>query len=300
MMNLESTIPANLQCSGTAEPAVLAYRRIDRLDIARLGAGNWSIRPGDDTGSFLTLYVMHGTVSVLHADAVTTVAEGEFLLLRAAAMVEVRVDAADVVLTRTPERAAGTHVETLKNACGTRFPTLHGTANLVAHLLRALVEQSRDYRTEHPGRLAQHIVGLLALMCIDGREEDAPSRSSMLQDAIDFIEEHLADLELTPDAIAAAQNMSTRTLHRLFEREGLTISGWIRTRRLEHCRQDLADPRLADVSVSSIGSRWALWDAAHFSRLFKSAFGVSPRVYRAEAFASSRGPKGESLLLQSA
>jgi AraC-like DNA-binding protein len=37
------------------------------------------------------------------------------------------------------------------------------------------------------------------------------------------------------------------------------------------------------TSVSAIGARWALWDAAHFSRLFKSTFGASPRAYRQAA-----------------
>ena len=32
--------------------------------------------------------------------------------------------------------------------------------------------------------------------------------------------------------------------------------------------------------MSGIGARWGLWDAAHFSRLFKATYGISPRAYR--------------------
>ena len=35
-----------------------------------------------------------------------------------------------------------------------------------------------------------------------------------------------------------------------------------------------------DASVADIGSRFGLTDAAHFSRLFKQAYGAGPREYR--------------------
>jgi AraC-like DNA-binding protein len=33
--------------------------------------------------------------------------------------------------------------------------------------------------------------------------------------------------------------------------------------------------------VAAVGARWGYPDPAHFSRLFKTSFGVSPRDYRA-------------------
>jgi AraC-like DNA-binding protein len=70
-------------------------------------------------------------------------------------------------------------------------------------------------------------------------------------------------------------------VHRLFELEGVSVSTWIRKRRLEGCRRDLADPALADRTIGEIGRRWGLPDAAHFSRLFRAAYGSSPRELRA-------------------
>ena len=60
------------------------------------------------------------------------------------------------------------------------------------------------------------------------------------------------------------------------------MSHWIRTRRLEQCRRMLSDPVHAGRSVSEIGARWGLPDAPHFSRVFKAAYGVSPRQFRGE------------------
>ena len=98
-----------------------------------------------------------------------------------------------------------------------------------------------------------------------------------------FIEEHLGEADLAPAQIAAAHHISLRQLHKLFEGSGTTVGGWIRQRRLERCGRDLRDPDLADRPVAAIGARWGYPDPAHFSRLFKSAYGVGPRDYRYHA-----------------
>ncbi|MCE0508504.1 MULTISPECIES: AraC-like ligand-binding domain-containing protein [Microbacterium] len=95
------------------------------------------------------------------------------------------------------------------------------------------------------------------------------------------IDRNLASTDLGPASIAAAHFISTRHLHGLFQEQGVTVSTWIRTRRLEQCRRDLLDPMLADRPVAAIAARWGFVDAAHFSRAFKSTFGVSPSEYRA-------------------
>ncbi|SJM71405.1 helix-turn-helix domain-containing protein [Gulosibacter sp. 10] len=96
----------------------------------------------------------------------------------------------------------------------------------------------------------------------------------------DYIEAHLGDQDLGTDSIAAAHYLSTRYLQHLFNEEGTTVSDYIRTRRLERCRLALLDPAQAPLSIFQIAQQWGFIDAAHFSRTFKSAYGVSPSVYR--------------------
>ena len=48
-----------------------------------------------------------------------------------------------------------------------------------------------------------------------------------------------------PERIAKAHFISTRYVHKLFQPEGTTVSAWIRSRRLEGARRDLADPEFA-------------------------------------------------------
>ncbi|GAA2931042.1 helix-turn-helix domain-containing protein [Microbacterium luteolum] len=112
-------------------------------------------------------------------------------------------------------------------------------------------------------------------------EVSADPHRALVQRIRSYIDRNLASTDLGPATIAAAHFISTRHLHGLFQEQGVTVSTWIRTRRLEQCRRDLLDPMLADRPVAAIAARWGFVDAAHFSRAFKAAFRVSPSEYRA-------------------
>ncbi len=122
-----------------------------------------------------------------------------------------------------------------------------------------------------------------ALGAVLDAESAVPShtgRRALTVQIFAFIRQNLGDPKLTPDVIAAAHHISLRYLHKLFQEEGHTVAGWVRERRLERCRRDLADPRLADRPINAIAARWGFSSAAHFSQAFRGAYGLSPRQFR--------------------
>jgi len=151
-----------------------------------------------------------------------------------------------------------------------------------------LVELGRQTTKEGPARsirLADAVLDMLeAALCeqlaCDRPEGRSRVQSDLMLRTFAFIEQNLGDPGLDGMAIAAAQHISIRQLQRLFESDGRTVTEWIRNRRIEHCRKDLANAELVGIPVSAIGARWGLVNAAHFSRLFKAAHGLSPREYR--------------------
>lgn len=105
-------------------------------------------------------------------------------------------------------------------------------------------------------------------------------RQALLAQIYAFIQKNLGDTNLTLNAIAAAHHISLRYLHKLFQREGHTVAGWIRGLRLEQCRCDLTDPHLAARPINAIAARWGFTSLSHFSQAFRNAYGLSPRQYR--------------------
>ncbi|WP_086562268.1 helix-turn-helix domain-containing protein [Streptomyces africanus] len=54
----------------------------------------------------------------------------------------------------------------------------------------------------------------------------------------------------------------------------------MRHRRLEHCRLDLANPRLKNRPLQNIAERWGFTTPTHCSRLFRATYGAPPREIR--------------------
>ena len=148
-----------------------------------------------------------------------------------------------------------------------------GLAGLVAPFLRSVGDGLLDGTVrEHDRDLGESVVDLVRGL-LAGRAEDA-RRPDLLAEIKATIELRLHEPDLRPATIAAAHFISTRYLHRLFEPEGVSVSEWIRLRRLERCRRDLEDPALADETVTAIARRWGLPNPGHFSRLFHAAYGM--------------------------
>ena len=132
-------------------------------------------------------------------------------------------------------------------------------------------------------KLAHTSLDLVSTMLSSILDTDPAHRDPhqlLLQKIYAYIDQNLSSATLSPGSIAAAHYISTRHLHALFQQADTTVSTWIRERRLERCRTDLLDPVIADRTVSAIAARWGFTDAAHFSRIFKSSYGVSPSEIR--------------------
>lgn len=107
-------------------------------------------------------------------------------------------------------------------------------------------------------------------------------RNAHLHRICQTIETRLGDPQLNPRHIADEHGVSLRYLQKLFHLSGRTFSGYVRVRRLERCRNDLASPLYAHLSITEICYRWGFNASAHFSRAFRDHFSLSPRDYRRE------------------
>jgi len=190
------------------------------------------------------------------------------------------------------------HVDRIRARTGERIRGADGVGRLAAPFFLELADGFDE------GRLQEDDVDVAeaALDLVRGLYADrlglaaaaARSRAELRVRIRAFIETHLADLDLTPERIARANAVSVRYLHKLFEAEGATVCEWIRNRRLEHCRRDLADPALRSETIATIAARWGLTNPAHFSRAFRDAYSCSPREFRKAAGTLASGRVGMS------
>ncbi|MFJ8081287.1 helix-turn-helix domain-containing protein [Streptomyces sp. NPDC096205] len=174
---------------------------------------------------------------------------------------------------------------TLRQVLAVPLPLGHGIGGVLYRWLAEVASRAQEFAPPDAVTLGGVTTDLLTSVlgqALDAEDAMSPEsrRRALHTRALDFIDRNLGDPALSPASVAAAHGVSVRHLHQLFAEEGATPAAWIRHRRLEHCRRDLADPGLRSRPIAALAARWGFRDPAAFSRQFRRAYGMSPRDYR--------------------
>lgn len=122
---------------------------------------------------------------------------------------------------------------------------------------------------------------MLSASVLAWMERNEPSAGRIrLPEAQRYVLDHIGDASLTPERLASALNVSRRTLYAGFHSHGLTPASFILETRLDRCRAALIDPAHHNHTITQIALDHGFCDGAHFSRLFKARYGVTPRQWR--------------------
>ena len=156
-----------------------------------------------------------------------------------------------------------------------------GAAGLALHQLQFLARRGEELDPQAARLSAAHLVDLL----VAAFDQPLPRgralrRGNQLQAAMTIIERRLADPALSVGTVAAELHVSPRQLQSLFAEAGTTFRAWTSQQRLGRCVAAFdADPA-GDRTIAEIASAWCFADRSHFSRVFATHLGVSPRMYR--------------------
>ncbi|MEA1835127.1 helix-turn-helix domain-containing protein [Methylobacterium durans] len=142
-----------------------------------------------------------------------------------------------------------------------------------------------------------HLLDLIALSFsrVSGRTaaQGSSARSLVRTRLRAAVEANLCDRSFGVAAAAQAAGVSVRYANAVLTDEGTSIMQLLQTRRLERCRQALADPAQAHRKVSEIAYGWGFSDMSHFGRRFRALFGMLPSEFRrGTQMASTRDLEG--------
>ncbi len=277
---------------GVFHGRVERFRSPRGISFSMLESGPQRLQPMDDRRDeifWLSMVLEGQSTLVRDGDAPAPLAPGDILYGKRGA-----AGALDI---RTPFRMAMVNIPTalLAQASLVPLPThiVHlrnqaGTTRVLGAMLAAVAESldrlddAGSFAIE--GALVQLVVSTLfdhtGLVPLGGL---ASSRAAVLRRIWQSVEQRLADGDLALATIAAEHRLSTRYVQLLFEESGTTFRGHVRARRLEKCREALADPLNANVSITEICLHWGFGDSASFSRAFRDAYDCTPTAYRRAA-----------------
>jgi AraC-like DNA-binding protein len=143
--------------------------------------------------------------------------------------------------------------------------------------LGALFDAGSALDPEEAEALADSFGALVRRLMFNQRdsESDLPTVEAQVPFVRKFIEEHLAGADLGPQRICDALGVSRSALYRMFQEDG-GVRGYIVTRRLDHCFDELSQSSPRRGRVREVAERWGFFDPKSFNRAFRSQFGIAP------------------------
>jgi AraC-like DNA-binding protein len=253
---------------------------------------NWQLIRQSDPESWKIALIGHGAMRLEQHHGIGCPRIGNLMLFDTSHPFEANAynqeDSNVVTMLEIPRHNVPLPDQNLRNFIARPISTASGAASVLARFLQSLAEQATTLQKTTIETLGSATVGiattfLAQLIDADSTLPPHTRQQAMLYEIKGFIMRNLDKPQLSATSIAAAHHISVRYLHHLFqqdEHDGQTVMQFVRNRRLERCRTDLADPRLAGRSVAEIGIHWGFPDATGFGRAFKNAYGISPGEFR--------------------
>jgi AraC-like DNA-binding protein len=161
-------------------------------------------------------------------------------------------------------------------------------AKFLRQLAFAALDQPGELSAAEGAAIERALTELLLLAVAPATKGHDDAGSQRYAAALDFIQRSLGDPGLDPATVAAHLGLSARSVGRLFAAHGKTIERTIWLARLTAARDDLADPRQGNRSITEVAFSRGFNDAAHFSRSFASAYGLTPTQFRVQCLSTLR------------
>lgn len=270
-------------------PAYMRQGRFDGYRVTHLTARHGGIvgRRGpreialDDEAFFNLIYIAEGSISLTIGGEDIALTPGRFTLWDTTRPMRfVTGENLRQLTFAVPQAALRRVLPRVDDYVGQPIDAAADVSRLFVNHLLSLDETFGEL----PQTAARHVLNAtleLLAATLSAKVSTTPTvgSCSLLRQAMEYVELHLAEPALDTRAVARAYGISERHLHRLFENAQTTPAAWIRQQRLERCRSDLRGS--PHTSITEIAYRWGFRESGTFSKIFRKAFGVTPRQERA-------------------
>lgn len=188
---------------------------------------------------------------------------------------------------KIPAEAINARLSDPHALCGRAITLAPGVLRAVAGLIEAISDGTYGPCDTTASILEESIFDLVGVG-LAGLEDRAPRDGTTIRWAIHrratgFIRGNFRRFDLTPEMIAQALGISTRYLHRVFEDANETVRETLTRVRLEQSYSDLRDGSKLPMSIKEVALRNGFTHQSHFSNLFRSRFGQTPRDLRSSS-----------------
>jgi AraC-like DNA-binding protein len=165
-----------------------------------------------------------------------------------------------------------------------RLNLSRGLGRIAVEFCAAMALEGASLDPQSRAKLGEQFMDIVALAigADPGRqsETEISVRRARLRSVKSYIDEHLSDPHMSLRKIAEKNGISLRYLHQLFRPIDMSVSEWVRMRRLQRCYDLLTSPLHQTRSITEIAYSMGFSSSSHFSNLFRGHFGLRPSDVR--------------------
>jgi AraC-like DNA-binding protein len=269
----------------------IEYLGLNNIHIAEVSSGAAAVRHSAThaahtaSGAFHILVQLAGRSVYSQGGREVDLAAGDFTLVDCSRPYDLqfRESVANLILTINHELLK-TYIPCPEALAGMKLSGESGPSALASRFLRELWSKPGDLAAGSASPfLDRAVLDILAVAyssvpadSLRGSHQAVTRRMMLLK----YIEQHLKDPDLSAESLAGEFNVTPRCIYRLLEGESESLAKYIRRRRIEECATALSNPLHCNRSISCIAYDHGFNSIAHFSKIFRDQFGMTPTEYR--------------------
>lgn len=284
-VELECEVPQSIEFRGSLRTMDLGDFRVSAVDAAaqQVRRTRRAISASSSDHFLLSLQT-RGRGTIIQDDRVASLGPGDFALYDSTRPYRLQFDNQfGQIVLQLPRKTVTDRLIDVHMLTALRVNGGQGVGLLASNFIRHLHQEIEAIGDLSSGRLKASAVDLLATAFAEQagvQNLGTESQVMLRRRALAYVDEHLADNDLSCRKIAEVHGISERQLRRAFEGTTSSLSEWIWARRLEQAKRDLVDPLKAPLSITAIAYDVGYRDLAHFSRSFRARFDCTPRDWR--------------------
>ncbi|MGW0174034.1 helix-turn-helix domain-containing protein [Rhodococcus sp. NPDC003322] len=279
-----SGIDRDSQFTGKVQTFELSHLRVSRVQSTEQRITRSDILINSDCADYLQIgMVRRGRAQVSQNGRECQLEPGDFVFYETACPFDWRVNGSssdglwDLEVFTWPRRSLSFTDTEVGRLTALAFKGSDGTSGLLGRFLHDLA--ATGVGTSSP--IVDEVGDLVsAVLRTAIAPEQCTQADYLFRSATSYIDTNLGDSSMSPTTIAAGMNVSVRHLHRVFAEHGATVAGFVRNRRIEQCRREIAGELGPGLTISRVARKWGFNDLSLFSRTFKKAYGMSPLQYK--------------------
>ena len=274
---LEAQFGARLASIQLSEGVHLAHVRSGSLKIERTER----LAHRSETNDLLISFQLRSTGTVHQHGRVATLSPGTAALyeVNQPYILDQPQTGQDLLVLRVPRRTVGLKNNIVSDMCGrTIDQSTPGLSAFLGYLQGIVSTQARINRPSRDqlGRISTDLLSLTLRAFAGQQPKIWDEYNALLESAKNYIQNHLADPELSVEKIAMAHNVSTRKLYDIFTSIEQTPGAYIRFHRLQRAKELLTSQSQGHQSVAAISAACGFKDPSTFTRAFTRTYGDSP------------------------